>query len=47
MLTFIVAYTAEHVPRINEAVDFVNVMSYDLMNRRDNFTTHRKLAAPS
>ncbi|KAH8891828.1 glycoside hydrolase [Thozetella sp. PMI_491] len=34
-----IAYTAEQVPKINAAVDFVNVMAYDLMNRRDNATT--------
>lgn len=36
-----IAYTAEQVPAINEAVDFVNVMTYDLMNRRDNVTKHQ------
>lgn len=35
-----IAYTAEKVPAINAAVDFVNVMSYDLMNRRDTTTKH-------
>lgn len=35
-----IAYTAEKVPAINEAVDFVNLMSYDLMNRRDTVTKH-------
>ncbi|KAK0657071.1 family 18 glycosyl hydrolase [Cercophora newfieldiana] len=35
-----IAYTAEQVPKIDKIVDFVNVMSYDLMNRRDNKTTH-------
>lgn len=35
-----IAYTAEKVPEINAAVDFVNVMSYDLMNRRDTTTKH-------
>ncbi|KAF3771083.1 carbohydrate-binding module family 18 [Cryphonectria parasitica EP155] len=34
------AYTAETVPQISAAVDFVNIMTYDLMNRRDNFTKH-------
>ncbi|QBZ61178.1 hypothetical protein PoMZ_08125, partial [Pyricularia oryzae] len=33
-----IAYTAEQVPKINAAVDFINVMAYDLMNRRDNVT---------
>lgn len=35
-----IAYTAEQVPAINEAVDYVNIMSYDLMNRRDTTTKH-------
>ena len=34
------AYCNSSVPRINTIVDFVNVMSYDLMNRRDNVTKH-------
>ncbi|KAK5658891.1 hypothetical protein OQA88_1705 [Cercophora sp. LCS_1] len=42
-----IAYTAEHVPKINDAVDFVNVMTYDLMNRRDNVTTHHTSVAGS
>lgn len=35
-----IAYTAEKVPEIDAAVDFVNVMTYDLMNRRDLATKH-------
>lgn len=35
-----IAYTAEKVPEINAAVDHVNLMSYDLMNRRDTTTKH-------
>lgn len=35
-----IAYTADKVPEIDAAVDFVNVMTYDLMNRRDTVTTH-------
>ncbi|KAI0490996.1 glycoside hydrolase family 18 protein [Xylaria cf. heliscus] len=35
-----IAFTAEKVPAINDAVDVVNVMTYDLMNRRDNTTKH-------
>ncbi|KAI1814952.1 glycoside hydrolase family 18 protein [Poronia punctata] len=35
-----IAFTAEKVPAINDIVDVVNVMSYDLMNRRDNVTNH-------
>ncbi len=33
-----IAYTHEQVPKINAAVDYVNVVTYDLMNRRDNAT---------
>ncbi|OAQ68028.1 chitinase [Pochonia chlamydosporia 170] len=35
-----IAFTAEQVPKIDKAVDFVNVMTYDIMNRRDNVTNH-------
>jgi chitinase len=35
-----IAYTPEKVALINQTVDFVNVMTYDLMNRRDNTTNH-------
>ncbi|KAK7426892.1 hypothetical protein QQZ08_006638 [Neonectria magnoliae] len=35
-----IAYTAKQVRKINKAVDFVNVMTYDLMNRRDTATAH-------
>lgn len=35
-----IAFTANTVPRISAAVDFVNVMTYDLMNRRDTATKH-------
>ncbi|POR39076.1 Endochitinase B [Tolypocladium paradoxum] len=39
-----IAFAAEQVPKIDKAVDFINhhsqVMSYDLMNRRDNVTNH-------
>ncbi|KAK7749568.1 hypothetical protein SLS53_000144 [Cytospora paraplurivora] len=35
-----IAFTAEQVPKIDAAVDVVNLMSYDLMNRRDNYTKH-------
>ncbi|KAK8138916.1 hypothetical protein PG984_002296 [Apiospora sp. TS-2023a] len=34
------AYTPEHASAIFGAVDMVNVMAYDLMNRRDNATAH-------
>ncbi|KAG7424300.1 Cytochrome P450 monooxygenase BOA3 [Fusarium oxysporum f. sp. raphani] len=36
-----VAYTSSEVPHVNDSVDCVNVMTYDLMNRRDHTTTHR------
>ncbi|KAK0632775.1 glycoside hydrolase superfamily [Immersiella caudata] len=35
-----IAYTTEQVPKINKIVDYVNVMTYDIMNRRDNVTKH-------
>lgn len=35
-----IAFTPEKTPSIWEQVDFVNVMTYDLMNRRDNVTKH-------
>jgi len=35
-----IAFTAEQGPKIWESVDMVNVMSYDLMNRRDTETKH-------
>lgn len=35
-----IAFTAEKAPFIWSSVDFVNIMTYDLMNRRDNITTH-------
>ncbi|ORY70372.1 glycoside hydrolase superfamily [Pseudomassariella vexata] len=34
------AFTAETEPVIMQSVDFLNVMTYDLMNRRDNVTKH-------
>lgn len=34
------AFTSETVPRIMDSLDFLNVMAYDLMNRRDNMTKH-------
>jgi len=42
-----IAYTAEQVPKIDKVVDFVNVMTYDLMNRRDHATTHHTSLAGS
>ncbi|KAL5051987.1 hypothetical protein BDW71DRAFT_3235 [Aspergillus fruticulosus] len=34
------AFTKETIPSINASIDFLNVMTYDLMNRRDNVTKH-------
>ncbi|OTA87164.1 glycoside hydrolase family 18 protein [Hypoxylon sp. CO27-5] len=34
------AFTPDTVPQIMESLDFLNVMTYDLMNRRDNVTKH-------
>ncbi|KAL4805588.1 glycoside hydrolase superfamily [Aspergillus unguis] len=42
-----IAYTAEQGPKIWEAIDMVNVMSYDLMNRRNNVTKHHSGVADS
>lgn len=35
-----IAYTKQQAPKIWQSVDFVNVMTYDLMNRRENVTKH-------
>ncbi|KAK4863890.1 hypothetical protein LT330_010371 [Penicillium expansum] len=35
-----IAFTKEQGPKIFEPVDMVNVMTYDLTNRRDNVTNH-------
>lgn len=35
-----IAFTKEQGPKIFKSVDMVNVMSYDLINRRDNVTDH-------
>ncbi|KAJ5124162.1 uncharacterized protein N7515_007987 [Penicillium bovifimosum] len=35
-----IAFTKEQSPKIFKSVDMVNVMSYDLINRRDNVTGH-------
>ncbi|KAH3906537.1 chitinase [Parastagonospora nodorum] len=34
------AFTPATIPRIMESIDFLNVMTYDMMNRRDNVTKH-------
>ncbi|KAH6975402.1 glycoside hydrolase superfamily [Ilyonectria sp. MPI-CAGE-AT-0026] len=36
-----IAYTAKQVRKMNLVVDFVNVMTYDLMNRRDSVTAYQ------
>ncbi|TVY49408.1 Endochitinase B [Lachnellula occidentalis] len=36
-----ICYTPLSAPLVWGAVDFVNVMTYDLMNRRDNITKHQ------
>ena len=35
-----VAFTKSTIPMISASLDFFNVMTYDLMNRRDNVTKH-------
>lgn len=35
-----IGYTADNGPTLFDTVDMVNIMSYDLMNRRDNVTKH-------
>ncbi|KAK7748154.1 hypothetical protein SLS53_001409 [Cytospora paraplurivora] len=35
-----IAFRKETIPEINRSLDFVNVMTYDLMNRRDTMTKH-------
>ena len=42
-----IAYTKEQGPKIWSSVDFVNVISYDLMNRRNNVTKHASSVADS
>ena len=34
------AFTTTTIPAISASLDFFNVMTYDLMNRRDNITKH-------
>ncbi|KAH7251601.1 glycoside hydrolase superfamily [Fusarium tricinctum] len=36
----LIAFTPDTIPKIMNEVDFLNVMTYDLMNRRNNLTTH-------
>jgi len=42
-----IAYTPEQAPAIWKSVDFVNLMAYDFMNRRDNVTAHHTSVAES
>ena len=35
-----IAFTEDTVPKIFESLDFMNVMTYDLLNRRDTKTKH-------
>ena len=42
-----IAFTFDTVPLIMKTVDFLNVMTYDLVNRRDNFTNHHSSATGS
>ncbi|KAH8426590.1 uncharacterized protein LDX57_004326 [Aspergillus melleus] len=42
-----IAFTPEQGPKIFESVDMVNVMSYDLMNRRNNVTVHHSSVVDS
>jgi len=34
------AFTKDTIPDISSSLDFLNIMTYDLMNRRDNVTRH-------
>ena len=35
------AFTPKTLPTIMESLDFINVMTYDMLNRRDNVTKHQ------
>lgn len=35
-----IAFTKDTIPLIMESLNFLNIMTYDLMNRRDNVTKH-------
>ncbi|KAI0018597.1 glycoside hydrolase family 18 protein [Xylariomycetidae sp. FL0641] len=41
------AFTGDTIPHIMASLDFLNVMTYDLMNRRDNTTKHHAGIQPS
>ncbi|OAA82319.1 chitinase 18-4 [Akanthomyces lecanii RCEF 1005] len=36
----LIAFTADTVPKIVDQVDFINIMTYDLINRRDKVVQH-------
>ncbi|KAH8725449.1 glycoside hydrolase superfamily [Phaeosphaeriaceae sp. PMI808] len=42
-----IGFTKETGPEIWKSVDYINVMTYDLMNRRDNITRHHTSVAGS
>ena len=35
-----IAFGKDNLPKIAQSVEFLNIMTYDLMNRRDSFTKH-------
>jgi GH18 family chitinase len=41
------AFTSSTIPIISSSVDFLNIMTYDLMNRRDSVTKHHTGIAAS
>lgn len=41
------AFTKTTIPAISASLDFLNIMTYDLMNRRDNITKHHTGIAQS
>ena len=43
----LMAFTSSTIPRIIREVDFINVMTYDLMNRRDTTVQHHSGVASS
>lgn len=43
----LMAFTPATVPRISQEVDFINVMTYDMMNRRDTIVQHHSGIAAS
>ncbi|CZR59117.1 related to extracellular chitinase [Phialocephala subalpina] len=40
LLRDMLAFTPKTIPLISSSVDFLSIMTYDLMNRRDNVTNH-------